>query len=149
MKHSSRIARARGFTLIELMIAVAVLAIIIGIAIPSFTQYVLEAGRSDAKNALMQGAQAMERCYTRFSVYNDGQCTATGPEADGGIDGSESENEKYEVTITGIGENTFELTATPIGGQLKDADCTSFSLTHTGQKGANGGTDAADIEECW
>lgn len=134
--------------MIELMIAVAILAIIVGIAIPSFTQYVLEAGRSDAKNALMQGAQAMERCYTRFSAYNDAACSAA-QAAPTGIDGAMSENDKYQLAITDIGPNEFTLTATPQAGQANDTDCTSFALTHTGEKRANGGTDPDDIEECW
>jgi len=138
----------KGFTLIELMIAIAILAIIMGIAIPSYTQYVLKSGRADAKGVLMQGAQALERCYTRFSAYNNGACTAAQADPTG-IDGAMSENEKYQLTITNIGPNQFTLTATPQGGQTKDTDCTSFTLTHTGQKGANGGTAAADIDKCW
>ena len=134
--------RAGGFTLIELMIAIAILAIIMGIAIPSYTQYVLKSGRADAKSALFGAAQTLERCFTRYSAYNDGNC----PLANGATE--MSENDKYEVTVATTA-TTFTLTAAPKNSQTKDTDCTSFTLTHTGQKRANGGTDAADIEECW
>lgn len=143
MNHSATTVRMRGFTLIELMIAVAILAIIMGIAIPSYTQWVLESGRADAKGVLMQSAQTLERCYTRFSAYNDAGCQI------GQGDTVMSENDKYELTATTVTANEFLLTATPEGGQTNDTDCTSFSLTHTGEKRANGGTDAAVIEECW
>lgn len=143
MNRSLKRVRAEGFTLIELMIAVAILAIIVGIAMPSYTQYVLKSGRADAKGVLMQSAQTLERCYTRYSEYDNGSCTL----AQGAT--RMSENEKYEMTVTTLANNAFTLTAVPQGSQAKDTDCTSFTLTHTGQKGANGGTEDADIEECW
>src|SRR6056297_1363215 len=109
----------KGFTLIELMIAIAILAIIMGIAIPSYTQYVLKSGRAEAKSELYQGAQALERCYTRYSAYNDGDCSAATA-----LDGRMSDNEKYELGVTEISATEFTLTATPKGSQLKDTDCT-------------------------
>ena len=148
MKHSLKTAAAHGFTLIELIIAIAILAIIIGIAIPSYTQYVLKSGRADAKNALMQSAQSLERCYTRFSAYNDSDCNAN-KAAPTGIDGMMSENDKYQLSITSISPNAFTLRAVPQGGQTNDSECGNFTLTNTGQKGANGGTDAADVDKCW
>jgi len=142
MEFTKSFASARGFTLIELMIAVAILAIIMGIAIPSYTQYVLKSGRADAKGVLMQSAQTLERCFTRYNAYNNASCALSSGET------VPSENNKYDMTVAAA-ETTFTLTAVPKGSQLNDTDCTSFTLTHTGQKGANGGTDAADIEECW
>ena len=143
MKHSLKTAAAHGFTLIELMIAIAILAIIMGIAIPSYTQYVLKSSRADAKNVLMQSAQSLERCYTRFSAYNDAGC----PISQG--DTIMSANDKYQMTATTVNADDFLLTAVPQGGQTNDSECGNFTLTHTGQKGANGGTDAADVDKCW
>jgi len=128
-----------GFTLIELMIAVAILALIVGIAIPSYNQYVLKSGRADATTILMQTAQTLERCFTRFSAYNDGNCAIQ--------DGAtvDSENEKYEVTVE-TAATTFDLTAVPQGGQAKDTECGNFTLDETGAKDISG---SGDVDDCW
>lgn len=135
--------RTSGFTLIELMIAVAILAIVMGIAIPSYNQWVLESGRADAKGVLTQTAQALERCYTRYSAYNDGNCALSQGAT------VTSENEKYTLTVTTLNANDFLLTAAPLGGQKNDSKCGEFTLNHQGRKGAKGGTDAAVVKECW
>jgi len=140
MMTRSRARTAAGFTLIELLIAIAILAIIMGIAIPSYTQYVLKSGRTDATSTLLQTAQALERCYTRFSSYNSDNCAVPAT--------VESENEKYDVAVT-TGATTYDLTAAPKGSQTNDSECGSFTLDETGQKGAAGSTDAAIIEKCW
>ena len=135
-------SRPHGFTLIELMITIAVVAILAAIAFPSYQNYVLKSGRADAKSALYGAAQTLERCYTRFSAYNDGNCQV---QAGTPID---SENEKYEVKVETTA-TTFDLTAEPQGPQTKDTECGNFTLDHTGQKGAKGSTDAAIVEKCW
>ncbi|MDT8410072.1 MAG: type IV pilin protein [Wenzhouxiangellaceae bacterium] len=142
---STRPRVSGGFTLIELMVAVAILAIIMGIAIPSYSQWVLKSGRAEAKGALMQGAQALERCFTRFSAYNDGKCDAAKADPTG-IDGRLSENDKYRVTVTAIAANTFTLTAAPNGGQIKDTECGSFTLTHTGARDVSA---TGNSDKCW
>jgi type IV pilus assembly protein PilE len=134
---------AAGFTLIELMVALAVLGIIMAVAIPSYRQYALESGRADGKALLYQAAQTLERCYTRYSAYNDGACALQQG------DTVESENEKYELTVTAATANDYTLTAAPQGGQADDTECGSLTLTANGTKGAAGGTDAAVVEECW
>ena len=133
--------RFGGFTLIELMIAIAVVGILAAIALPSYQNYVLKSGRADAKTGLFEAAQMLERCFTRNSSYAACPGAAGYPR--------NTENDKYSISISAVGNTSFTVTATPLGSQTKDTDCTSFTLTHTGQKGANGGTDAADIEECW
>ena len=131
-----------GFTLIELMITIAILAIIVGVAIPSYNQYVLESGRADGKSTLLQASQTLERCFTRYSAYNDANC----PLADGST--ITSENDKYQVTVDSTA-TTFDLTAAPQGGQTKDTDCGNLTLDHTGRKGAKGGFEDDVVEECW
>jgi len=140
MSNSNR--STKGFTLVELLIAIAILAIIMGIAIPSYTNYVLESGRADAKNLLMQASQTMERCFTRYSAYNDGNCPLQAG------DTVMSENEKYELSVA-VTATTFDLTAAPQGSQTKDTDCGSFALDETGQRGISASSDPDDIAECW
>ena len=134
-----------GFTLIELMIAVAILAIVMGIAIPSYTQWVLESGRTEAKTELYGAAQALERCFTRFSAYDADECEALRND----IDGRRSENEKFELSLDAVDGTSFTVTATPKGSQTNDTDCPTFGLDETGQRYIDGRTDAADLDECW
>jgi len=143
MEFTKSFASARGFTLIELMIAVAILAIVMGIAIPSYNQWVLESGRADAKGVLMQSAQTLERCFTRYNAYDDENCALAED------DTVTSENNKYVMTVTTLAADAFTLTAAPQGGQANDTECEDFTLNHQGRKGVSAGTDPALIDECW
>lgn len=131
-----------GFTLIELMIAVAILAIVMGIAIPSYNQWVIESGRADGKAELLRVAQVLERCYTRYSTYLPG-AGDTPDECDDGYD-AESPKGKYQVEVTAATASTFQLTATAIGGQANDDECPELTLDHLGRRGPE---DTQDV--CW
>lgn len=141
--------RSSGFTLIELMIVVAVVAILAAIAYPAYQDQVQKSRRTEAKTALSNTAQALERCYTRFSGYDNAACQVAAL-YDGG--GSTFSGESpgpttswYEITAN-IGNQNFTLTATPIRGQTADSKCGTFTLSHTGQRGESG---TLDVEDCW
>jgi type IV pilus assembly protein PilE len=133
--------RPTGFTLIELLIAVTILAIVAAIAIPAYTDQVVRSNRAEAKTILMQTAQALERCYTRFSAYDSDECNVSFP--------VESETGKYQMTADeqDIDQATFELTAVPQGSQAsRDTECANFILEHNGARDVSG---SGGVDDCW
>ena len=134
-------SQTRGFTLIELMIAVAILGIIAAIAYPSYLDQVRKSKRSDARSALMQAANRQERFYTTQYEY------ATTLDALGMP--AETENEAYTLAVDNGDADGFEITATAQGDQVND-DCTSLTINEIGEKTANGaGPNDSISQECW
>ncbi len=143
-----------GFTLIELMITVAILAIIVSIAYPSYQEQVRKSRRADGQSMLMQVMQAQERHYTENYTYTT-DLDSSGDAGELGLDGSGasagnvlSDEEHYEISAAacggGIGE-CVQLTATPRKDQANDG-CGNLTLDSTGDKGRTGST---PLEQCW
>lgn len=141
-----------GFTLIELMIVVALIAIITAIAFPSYRDSIRKSRRADAQAALQGLAQAMERFYTSNGTYDGaaaGAATTGAPaifSTKSPIDGSQT---FYTLTINAAAANTYELLATPVGEQAADG---VLGLRSTGLKGwsRDGDTDPFEAgETCW
>lgn len=137
-----------GFTLIEMMIVVVIIAVLAAIAYPSYQNQVQKTRRAEAKTALSTVAQALERCYTRFSGYDNAACATAGDYDAGGFtysgESPSATNSWYQITAA-IDNQSYTLTATPIRAQTSDTKCGWFSLTHTGQRDTEFGTN----EECW
>ena len=154
-----------GFTLIELMITVAIIGILASIAIPSYQDSVSKSRRADVKGVLVNLANAMERRFTQTNSYCDGGGGAGAALANCGGAGLDTgtpagigfavPNETaafYTVTIsqiTNIDATTtqgggYTLSAAPTGAQANDK-CGTLTLTHTGNKGNSSGT----LAECW
>ncbi len=130
----------RGITLMELMIVMVVVAILASIAYPSYRQHTLRSNRSTAKVALTQAAQALDRCFTRFSAYDDAGCgPATALE-----NGADPTVEGFYAISGAVDATTYTLSATPQGGQADDS-CGTLTLTQTNVKGSSGG----NAVDCW
>lgn len=142
-----------GFTLLELMITVIVIAILTAIALPSYQDYLRRGYRADAKAALMENAQFMERNFTEANRFDkDSSGAAIGdslPETKSPREGS---SPKYTISVTAT-TTAFALTAAPVDGSVMDGDkCGSLSLNNLGQKTVtiNGTKNSGDTAaECW
>lgn len=119
---------ARGFTLVELMIAVAVVGILATVALPSYQAHVAAARRTDAKSALLAAAQAMERYYTERGTYVGATLGTTG------LYPATSPNGYYAMTIVTLTADGYTLRASRQGGQIGD-QCGNYTYDQAGTKG--------------
>lgn len=135
-----------GFTLIEVMIAVVIVAILLAVALPSYESSMQKGRRADAKSALLDVANRQEANMLDQRTY-----TLDMTDLGFGQDPYISEEEHYSVDAAVCGGGTIErcyvLTATPRPGspQTDDARCTSFILGSNGSKTATG----SDLLNCW
>ena len=137
---------SRGFTLIELMIVLAVAAIILSIAIPAFTEQMRKSRRSEAISGLQQLALKMERWRADNPSYaNSNPASANYP--------SQAATDNYAFAVTAASPTTFTLQATRQGAQTSDATCGNFTFQF-GDLDNNGATPATTVKSaaaagCW
>lgn len=152
-----------GFTLIELMITVAIVAVLGSIALPSYTRYIARAHRADARTQLVQVAQFMQRFYAANDSYLEDRATPTPNPVLGqvpaGLKVSPADGTKlYDLTIPlGAAPLTnamsFTIRMVPVaGGKMANDECGTFTLTSTGLRGvivagSDGSTTLRDT--CW
>ena len=143
--------RNKGFTLLELMVVVAIIGIIAAVAYPSFIKSGYKGRRADAKAALTQASQFLERCYANYGIYNSGSCASNTSGTSQYLGGSGYQTPKKYYTITGTLTGTsYLLTATAVSGgpQANDTGCTTMTLNSAGQQGS-GSTPTSDSGGCW
>ena len=130
-------SRFQGFTLIELMIVVAVVAVLAAIALPSYQDAIRKGRRGQAKADLVEIAQL----YERFRTVNNTYDAFALPFAQSPRTGTE----RYAITTADDGA-TFTLTATPSGAQADDARCMILTINQAGTKTESG---TGSLQDCW
>lgn len=139
-----------GFTLVELMIVVAIIGILSAIAYPSYQEYVFKTGRADGKAKLAEVMSAQERFYSQNQRYTTDLSSNLG--LNYGADPVETSEQRYNISAAAcagsvIG-NCVQLTAVPTATQQGDVACGNLTLNSRGTQGAGAGTEA-DRKTCW
>lgn len=132
--------RPRGFTLIEVMVVVTMIAILAALAVPAYHDYVRKARRADAKRDLT----ALQLAQERWRANNVAYTTTLGP---GGLDWSTTTTEGYyTLDITAADATTYNIEAEPVAGksQAKDS-CGTFAVNQSGPNTSGSYAKA----ECW
>ncbi|WP_082585882.1 type IV pilin protein [Hydrogenophaga sp. Root209] len=133
----------RGFTLIELMIAVAVVALLAAVALPSYNEFVMRSHRANARAALLQAAQWMERTATAQGTY---PLTAAIPPGVLFVEGG-----RYNINAVSNDGLAYTLTAIPGAPQSTDR-CASFQINQAGTRAQVATGDVPNPlgpMECW
>ena len=148
MKDGQGLMKAEnGFTLIEILIVVAILGVLASIALPAYQDSVLRAYRAEVKAELLIVAGDQERFFSSNNSYST-DATPLVSETPMNLTTRTTENGHYAITVaaggTGSITTSFLATATPQNDQANDT-CTTLTISSTGVRGATGGT----VDECW
>lgn len=132
--------KLNGFTLLEMLIVVAIAGILASVAYPQYTEYVRRAARADAMVLLLDAANKQEQYYADNRSYTDDLSLINVP--------TTSENGYFTIAVEVPDSGTsFTITATAAAGAVAgDTACTTFTITDTGVKGSTG---TSDTDDCW
>lgn len=130
---------SRGFTLIELMIAVVIVGILAAVAYPSYSEYVKKTRRAEAAAVLLEGAQVAERQFSQTGAYANAPVPARSPSTGNAV---------YVIALVTDATNPlvqggYAITATAVtGGVMAGDDCAGMSINGLGER-------LPDNEKCW
>jgi type IV pilus assembly protein PilE len=151
-----------GYSLVELMIVAAVIAILMAIAIPSYSSYVVKTNRAAATGCLSQYANYMERYYTTNLRYDEVPASGSTAAVANPVIGTPSPmvldcastaqtGNNYSYSVPAPTATTYTIEATPINAQLtRDTQCGTLTLDQHGQRtAASGSTSTTVLAQCW
>lgn len=146
--------RENGFTLIELMITVAIVGILAAISYPSYQESVYRSRRAEAKSMLVEATARQERFFSQNNQYSANTNGLGYPAVSGNNNLANSENSYYQITVATATvtcpiATCFSMTATAVNGQLNDTKCRTLTLNSLGQKTATNSAAAAVTTGCW
>ena len=131
-----------GFTLIELMVVVAIVAILAAVGVPSYNDYVLAGKRAEGRAFALDIASRQERHFTQFSRYAGG--LTAGGAANLTMIKVTSENDEYTGSVAlGTGNTSYVITVDPV---FDDPECNNLTLDNTGLRGITG---SGTVANCW
>jgi len=151
----------RGFTLIELMITVAVVAVLATIALPAYYDFVRESRRADALATLSKIQLAQENYRGNCRSYASGFIAGANTCDDAtstyqlkwspiNVANAVSKDGYYEIAISDVSQNSYTLTAIPVGIQADDSECAQIILTvDTDNPNGEKSSSPSGPEECW
>ena len=148
-----RPSHQRGITLIELLIAVAVVGILTAIAVPSYSEYTRRAARSDAQLTLQAASTWLERryaecnSYIRINAATNPPCTtvlaATDLPAELKVSPSGGGTQRYTVSVSTLDAQSYTVQAVPLDSADK---CGTMRILSTGVREATG---TLGVNGCW
>ena len=147
--------RRRGFSLIELMIAVAILAIIVSVALPSFMDSIRKGRRAEGIGAIAAVQQAQERWRGANTAYTNNLSEAANGTPPGLGIPLTTANGRYTLNLNGTATFTaYVITATAAGSQADDTRCAVMAARQVGGQLSYGSSatstvDWADANGCW
>jgi type IV pilus assembly protein PilE len=145
--NARRSAAARGFTLMEVIVAMVIIGILTAIAIPNYTAYIQRSNRSDARSTLLEATSWMERWRTENGRYDNPLSAGNPPPGFPFAQVPAVGTAKYNVVVATPNAVTYTITATAVGVMAGDI-CTTLTVNQTGQRGfTTGGGGTQEI--CW
>lgn len=133
----------KGFNLLELLIVIVIIAILMGVAYPSYQSHVMKVRRVDGQTALLTVASQLEKyALTSQSGYADATLArlSVSPISPEGY---------YQLVIINADTQHYIIAATPLGAQIKDTTCNSLAMDDQGRKGRLQGSSVVMDKSCW